>query len=354
MSNSTQFLNLLSPVQLGDLQLNNSVVMAPLTRCKADDDLVPTDEIAAYYERRADAGLIISEATIVMPNGQGYPNTPGIYSEAQVEGWKKVTDRVHEKGGKIFLQLWHVGRASHPVFLNGDLPVAPSAVPLTGRVHRGGGEEVQYGTPRALETEELAEYIEAFAQGAANAMEAGFDGVEIHGANGYLIDQFLHENTNLRTDNYGGSVENRARFALEIVDAVLARVSSKRVGIRLSPGGYFNDIETSEEDAETFKYVLKELEGRDLAYVHTGIFDDSMEFEPLGGRVTPFLRANYKGTVMGCGSYTPETADKALGNNVMDLAALGRPFIANPDLVARLKAGQELKEYDEATLDTLF
>lgn len=348
---NTSLKNLLAPVQLGDLQLDNSIVMAPLTRCKADDDLIPTEEIAAYYARRAETGLIISEATIVMPNGQGYPNTPGIYSDAQIAGWKNVTNRVHENGGKIFLQLWHVGRVSHPIFLKGNTPVAPSAVALSGRVPR---TELNYGTPRALETEEIPEYIEAFAQGAANAMEAGFDGVEIHGANGYLIDQFLHENTNIRTDNYGSSIENRTRFALKIIDAIIAKVPSRRVGIRLSPGGYCNDVETSVGDAETFKYLLKKLESRGLAYVHSGIFDNSTEFKALGGRVTPFIRANYKGIVLGCGSYTPETAENALMNHEMDLAVLGRPFIANPDLVTRLRNGIALAEYNEADLDTLY
>lgn len=351
MNNNPTTSPLFASYQLGDLQLRNSIVMAPLTRCKADDDLVPTEAMAAYYGKRAGAGFIIAEATIVLPNGQGYPNTPGIFSPEQIAGWRRVTDCVHENGGKMFLQLWHVGRVSHSSYLGGELPVAPSAVPMKGRIPRT--DDLQYETPRALETEEISDYANAYAQGATNAIEAGFDGVEIHGANGYLIDQFLHEQTNTRTDQYGGSPENRARFALEVVDAVATKIPSNRVGIRLSPAGHFNDIESRTSDADTFHYLLKELGSRNLAYVHSGIFDDSAEFDFLGGRVTEFLRKHYTSTVIGNGNYTPETAQAALQSEKFDLVALGRPFIANPDLVSRLENGLELVSYDESMLDEL-
>ena len=343
---------LLQPFRLSaDLELKNRILMAPLTRSMASDDLVPTEAMAAYYARRAAAGLIISEATIVRADGQGYPNTPGIWSDAQVEGWRRVTAGVHAAGGKIFLQLWHVGRVSHPVFLKGEAPVAPSAVALEGRVPRSA--DLQYGTPRALETDEIPALVEAYAAGAARAREAGFDGVEIHGANGYLIDQFLHAHTNRRTDAYGGSVENKLRFPLQVVDAVIERIGASRVGIRLSPGAYFN-MTGEARDAEVFKAFLQALESRGLAYVHAGVFDDSVTFDELGGQSTgAFLRDNYGGTLVGNGSYSAETGAAAVTDGRFDLLAIGRPFIANPDYVEKITAGEDLVPYDESMLTTL-
>ncbi len=346
---SEVFSNLFSPLQLGSLNLKNRIAMAPMTRSMADDALVPTAEMAAYYARRADAGLIITEATIVRPDGQGYPNTPGIYNEAQIEGWRQVTEQVHARGGKIFLQLWHVGRVSHPIYLNGELPIAPSAIPLTGRVPRAG---VEYATPRALDIGEIPGLVEAYAQGAGNALTAGFDGVEIHGANGYLIDQFLHHHTNRRTDAYGGSPERMARFALEVVDSVVAKAGSNRVGIRLSPGAYVN-VEGHPDDPPVFRYLLSQLERRELAYVHTGIFDDSMSFDYLGGSASAFLRENYKGNLVGNGSYTTEKAERAIADGAFDLVAIGRPFIANPDLIEKIRNGDPLNPYDESMLASL-
>jgi len=343
--------SLLSPARLGSLELPNRVVMAPMTRSMAGEGLVPTEATALYYARRAAAGLILTEATIIRPDGQGYPDTPGIYTPEQVRGWQAVTKAVHDAGGRIFLQLWHVGRVSHPHFLNGDLPVAPSAVALSGRVSRT--DDLQYGTPRALTSDEVSRLVEDFATATRNAREAGFDGVEIHGANGYLIDQFLHQQTNLRDDEWGGSPENMARFAVSVVDAVTAAWEPGRVGIRLSPGGYFN-IEGDPKDAAVFEYLLARLDERDLAYVHTGIFDDSMTFEELGGATaTEFLRSHYKGTLIACGSYTPETAAAALANEKFDLVAIGRPFIANPDLIDHIRSSADLVPYDAAMLTTL-
>lgn len=342
---------LFEPYRLNDtLTLKNRIVMAPLTRSKADDDLVPTEEIAAYYARRADAGLIITEATIVRADGQGYPNTPGIFNAAQIEGWRRVTDGVHAKGGKMFLQAWHVGRVSHPVYLDGALPIAPSAVPLSGRVPRH--DDLQYGTPRALDTEEIPSLVEAFAKGAANALEAGFDGVEIHGANGYLIDQFLHHHTNLRDDAYGGTIEKMTRFALDVVDAVVREIGSARTGIRLSPGAYVH-MEPDPRDAAVFRHLLAQLSQRGLAYVHTGIFDDGMTFDYLGGSATAFLRQHYQGTVIACGSYSAESAAKAIREEAFDLVAIGRPFIANPDYISKIQEDRELTSYDESMLASL-
>lgn len=341
---------LLDPTRIGSLDLPNKIVMAPLTRSMAGPGLVPTEAAARYYARRAAAGLIITEATIIRPDGQGYPDTPGIYSPEQIAGWRTVTDAVHAAGGRIFVQLWHVGRVSHPHFLGGALPVAPSVVPLAGRVPR---TDFEYGSPRALGALEIEDLIDDFATAARNAREAGFDGVEIHGANGYLVDQFLHHHTNRRTDAWGGTPERMAQFALSVVDAVTAAWESGRVGIRLSPGGYFN-MEGVAEDAAVFEHLLAELGKRDLAYAHTGIFDDSTRFDELGGATAgEFLRKRYRGTLVGNGSYSPETADAAVAEGRFDLVAIGRPFIANPDLVERVQRGDAIVPYDESMLATL-
>jgi 2,4-dienoyl-CoA reductase-like NADH-dependent reductase (Old Yellow Enzyme family) len=319
----------------------------------ATDDLVPTTKSADYYARRAEAGLIISEATIVRADGQGYPNTPGIFTPAQIDGWREITHAVHSQGGKIFLQLWHVGRVSHPVYLGGKQPIAPSAVPLSGRLRRSATENLEYGMPRALEAKEIPLIVQAFANGATNAIEAGFDGVEIHGANGYLIDQFLHYQTNQRTDEYGGNPKKNARFALEVIDAVVTRVGHERVGIRLSPGAHVH-LEGQVADVPTFKYLLQQIQQRNLVYVHTGIFDDSVVFDYLGSTATEFLRQNYVGTVIGCGSYSPEKAVQHIEAKKFDLIAFGRPFIANHDMVAKLRQGETLKAYAESMLEDLY
>ncbi|WP_462151283.1 alkene reductase [Pseudoalteromonas xiamenensis] len=331
------------------IELQNHILMAPLTRCMADDDLVPTDAMAKYYARRADAGLIISEAIIIRPDGQGYPNTPGLFSAAQVEGWKKVTAAVHEKGGKIFAQLWHVGRVAHPYFFGGDV-IAPSAIGVEGTVPRM--RDLQYVTPKAATVEEIKQLVSDYATAAKNAIEAGFDGVEIHGANGYLIDQFLHHASNARVDQYGGSPENMARFALEVVDAVTSAIGHDRVALRLSPGAYFN-MPADKQDREVFDFLIAQLNNVKLAYLHVGIFDDGMEFDYLDGRVSDYMRKVYQGTLVGVGGFTIESGAKAIEDKRFDLVAIGRPFIANPDLVAKAKRGDELVAYSDEMLTSL-
>ena len=265
---------LFRPIDLSSqLTLPNRIVMAPMTRSMATDELVPTDAMAKYYARRGEAGLIITEATIVRPDGQGYANTPGIYSRAQIDGWRRVTEAVHDAGGRIFLQLWHVGRVSHPFFLGGKRPIAPSAVALSGSLPRR--RDLEYGTPRELNEREIQTLIEDFAIAARNAMNSGFDGVEIHGANGYLIDQFLHFHSNRRTDGWGGDPERMARFPLAIVDAVLRETGEGRTGLRLSPGAYVH-MNGDSKDAKVFQFLLSRLDGQQLAYVHAGIFDDKI------------------------------------------------------------------------------
>ncbi|WP_025563004.1 alkene reductase [Psychromonas sp. SP041] len=342
---------LLSPFKLNDtITLNNRILMAPLTRCMSDEDLVPTQASVDYYARRADTGLIITEATIIRPDGQGYPNTPGLFTQKQIQGWKKVTEAVHAKKGKIFAQLWHVGRVAHPHFFDGDV-LAPSAIGVEGSVPRM--RELTYITPKPATLDDIQSLITDFAKAAENAIEAGFDGVEIHGANGYLIDQFLHYAANERTDQYGQTPENMARFALEIVDAVIAAVGNDRTSIRLSPGAYFNMTEDARDKA-VFDYLLPQLTDRKLAYVHGGIFDDSLKFDSLEGKTTSeYLRANYTGTLVGVGSYSYDSAKAAIEADKFDLIAIGRPLIANPDYISKVTSGGTLVEYSDEMLTEL-
>lgn len=343
--------NLFQPYALNNtISLANRILMAPLTRCMADENLVPTKEMAQYYGRRAEAGLIISEAVIIRPDGQGYPNTPGLFSPAQIEGWSTVTAAVHANGGKIFAQLWHTGRVAHPHFFDGGEVLAPSTVGVDGSVPRM--RELTYQIPKAASHEDIALLVKDYAQAAENAIAAGFDGVEIHGANGYLIDQFLHHDSNRRIDEYGGSAKNMTRFALEVVDAISTRIGNDRTGLRISPGAYFNMAGDS-RDRGVFDYFLAELEHRDLAFLHIGIFDDSMEFDYLGGRASSYVRANYSKTLVGVGSYSAATASAAIIDNKFDLIAIGRPFIANPDYVAKVRSGAELVAYSDEMLTSL-
>jgi N-ethylmaleimide reductase len=332
------------------LTLSNKILMAPLTRCMADNDLVPTQAMADYYARRADAGLIISEATIIRPDGQGYPNTPGLFTPAQILGWRTVTDAVHSKGGKIFAQLWHTGRVAHPHFFGGGKVLSASAQAVEGSVPRM--RELTYQTPTPASLAEIKQLVADYAQAAANAIDAGFDGVEIHGANGYLIDQFLHHESNRREDEYGQTPANMSRFALEVVDAITARIGADRTALRLSPGAYFN-MGADKRDREVFDYLLPELEKRTLAFLHIGIFDDAMEFDYLGGSASSYVRSIYQGTLVGVGSYTAQTGDAAIAADKFDLLAIGRPFIANPDYVARVRQGQELVAYSDTMLAEL-
>jgi N-ethylmaleimide reductase len=339
---------LLTPYTLNEkLTFPNRIIMAPMTRCANDDDLVPTTEMAAYYAKRANAGMIISEAMIIHPRAQGYPNVPGIFTDAQTEGWRKVVDAVHAEGGQMFAQLWHAGRIATAAFTpNGEAPVAPSPLPAPGRVRRAEGE-VPHDTPHALTLEEIHDMAEVYAQAAENAMKAGFDGVEIHGANGYLIDQFLHYDPNHRTDEYGGSPENNARFCLEVVDAVLKRVDNDLVGIRLSPAGYAQ-MEEDPRDGDVFRYLLPELSRRKLAYVHAAIMFDTVPYDYLDGlTVTGFIRKHYDGNTMGVGSYTPETAAPLI-DNTFDMIAIGRLYLTNADLVGKVARREELNPIDDA------
>ncbi|MFN6566616.1 alkene reductase [Dendronalium sp. ChiSLP03b] len=344
----TADINLFSPYQLGNLELPNRIIMAPLTRNRAEQGNVPHQLNATYYAQRASAGLIIAEATQVTPQGQGYPYTPGIHSPEQVAGWKLVTDTVHQQGGRIFLQLWHVGRISHPDLQpNGELPVAPSAIAPQGEASTYEGHK-PFVTPRALETSEILGIVEKYRQGAANALAAGFDGVEIHAANGYLIDQFLRDGTNQRTDKYGGSIENRARFLLEVTEAVTDVWGAERVGVRLSPSGTFNDMRDS-NPLETFGYAAQALNQFDLAYLH--IFEAIDADIRYGGMIVPtsHLRDRFTGTLIVNGGYTHEKGNAVLANKAADLVAFGTLFISNPDLPRRLAVNAPLNPPDQTT-----
>lgn len=314
--------------------------MAPLTRCRAAAGRVPTPLMAEYYRQRASAGFILSEATAVDPMGVGYPDTPGIWSAEQVEGWKLVTKAVHEAGGTILLQLWHVGRISHPIYLNGAAPVAPSAIAAAGHVSLVRPEQ-PYPVPRALEREEIPGVIAAYRRGAQLAREAGFDGVEIHGANGYLLDQFLQSASNLRTDDYGGSIENRARLMLEVTDAAIGVWGADRVGVHLAPRGDSHGMGDA-DPAATFGYVARELGARRIAFLcaREGLA------EP---RLGPMLKRAFGGVFIANQGFTAETAAQEIADGNADAVAWGKWFIANPDLPARLRQGTPLNVPDAST-----
>ena len=325
--------------------------MAPLTRNRAAAGNVPTEMNATYYRQRADAAFIVSEATQVAPKGQGYPRTPGIHSDEQVEGWKKVTDAVHDAGGRIFLQLWHVGRISHSLYHDGEKPVAPSPIPAKGEVITPELEMTSFETPRALETEEVTEVVAQYRRGAENARRAGFDGVEIHGANGYLIDQFLRSGTNERTDRYGGSLDNRLRFLREVTAAVTEEWDGDRVGIRLSPLSPFNDM-ADDAPAETFRRAAAAANEHDLAYVH--LVEPAEPKPPVAGSgevaaVFQGIRNAFDGALVANGNYDTDTATDAIERGYADLVAFGRAFLANPDLPRRLKEGLPINVPDEDT-----
>jgi N-ethylmaleimide reductase len=321
-----------------------------MTRSRADNPgNVPTDSVVKYYVQRASAGLIITEGSQVSPQGVGYINTPGIYSEEQVQGWKRVTDAVHAAGGRIYIQLWHVGRVSHPFFHSGELPVAPSAIKPEGvKAFTGQGFE-EVPTPRALELDEIPGVVEQFRLAARNAKRAGFDGAEIHGANGYLLDQFLQDGANQRTDEYGGTLENRARLVLEVVQAVVDELGADRVGIRFSPQGSSSIFDSN--PLATFSYVTEQLNRFNLAYLHVieALPGHPMARKPGTEPIAPALRGIFNGAFILNGGYTQETAEEALANNEADLIAFGVPFIANPDLVERFEQGAALNQPDFAT-----
>jgi len=333
--------NLFDPITIGDLTLKNRIVMAPLTRARAvGAGRVPNALMAKYYEQRASAGLILSEATAVTPQGVGYADTPGLWSDEQVEGWKLVTAAVHKAGGKIFAQLWHVGRISDPSFLNGDAPVSASAIAAKGHVSLLRPER-PYPVPRALETAELAGIVAAYKKGAANAKKAGFDGVEIHGANGYLLDQFLQDQTNQRTDQYGGAIENRARLMLEVTDAVIEVWGAGRVGMHLAPRRDAHDMGDS-NPAATFGYVARELGKRKIAFIcaREAVGEDS-----LG----PLLKKEFGGVYIANEKLTKQGAQALLDSGTADAVAFGKDYISNPDLVRRLQEDAPLNPWKAET-----
>ena len=340
--------HLLSPFRLGEFNLKNRLVMSPMTRSRAVDGNVPNPLAATYYAQRAAAGLIVTEATPVSPQGVGYIRTPGIYSPEQVAGWRQVTDAVHRAGGKIFAQLWHVGRISHPDFHGGALPVAPSAIAADGEVFTSRGP-TKMVTPRALEVKELPGIVAQFQKGAENAQAAGFDGVELHGANGYLLDQFLRDGANQRTDAYGGSIRNRARFPLEVTEAVVAVWGRDRVGYKVSPNSAFNSMSGSDPIA-TYSYFADELSRLGLLYLHAteGV---AGPMAPPAGTIlaAPMLRKRFAGALILNGGYDAYSGDAAVARGDADLIAFGVPMLANPDLPVRYAKHAPLNTPDQAT-----
>jgi N-ethylmaleimide reductase len=335
--------DLFSPISLGRITLPSRIVMAPMTRSRADADRAPHDLNVQYYSQRASGGLIITEATQISPQGIGYAATPGIHTQPQIDGWKRVTEAVHNEGGRIFLQLWHVGRISHPSLLSqGELPVAPSAIKPDGEVRTPDGPK-PYVTPRALTTDEIEPIVANYGQAAENAIAAEFDGVEIHAANGYLIDQFLRDGTNQRTDGYGGSLPNRVRFLREITQSVTEAVGADRVGVRLSPEGSFNSMSDS-DPAATFGAAVETLNPFGLAYLH--VVED-----PSG---VPFdwqaLRRAFDGPYMANSEFSKESGNEALAAGRADLISFGRPYLANPDLPERFAADAPLNAPNPDTL----
>jgi len=328
------------PLRVGALTLPNRVIMAPLTRCRSSAGRVPNELMLKYYVQRASAGLILTEATSVDPMGVGYPDTPGIWSDEQVAGWTKITAAVHAAGGRILLQLWHVGRISDPVYLDGALPVAPSAIPAPGHVNLVRPQR-PYATPRALELREIPGVVAAYRKGAENALRAGFDGVEVHGANGYLLDQFLQDSSNHRTDQYGGSLENRLRLPLEVTDAVVSVWGADRVGYHLAPRGDSNGMNDSNRPA-TFGGLATELGKRKLAFLCAR---ESLDEPRLG----PALKKAFGGVYIANQGHTPESARRLLAAGEADAVAWGKLFIANPDLPRRLQLGAALNEPDPSS-----
>jgi N-ethylmaleimide reductase len=335
---------LFEPIRVGKIKLDNRLIMAPMTRSRADDAGVQPAIAAEYYSQRASAGLIITEATNVSPMAKGYPRTPGIYTAEQVESWRQVTDAVHARGGKIFSQIFHTGRIALPDFLPGGAqPVAPSAVKAKGQSYTDEGMK-DFVTPRELTIAEVKQTVQDFAAAARNAIYAGFDGIELHSANGYLAHQFLGTNTNLRTDRYGGSQENRARFLLEVLDAMSAAIGAEKVGVKLSPSVPFNDMQDADAE-EFYPSVIRKLNERNLAYLHIG-FEETPTTEINWHRK---LRPLYRGVYFANGGFTRETGEKLLADADADAVVYGKLFLANPDLPERFKRNAPLNEPDQST-----
>ncbi|MCP5282892.1 MAG: alkene reductase [Rhodoferax sp.] len=338
---------LFDALRLGPLTLPNRILLAPLTRTRAGLEHLPNDLMAEYYAQRASGGLLITECTMVAPGTSAFAAEPGIYSPAQVAGWKKVTDAVHARGGRIFMQIWHAGRAAHPAMNDGAENVSSSAIAIDGDVHTPKGK-LPNAVPRALALEEIPTVVAAYAQGARNAIEAGFDGVEVHGANGYLIDQFLRDSANKRTDGYGGSLENRARFLFEVLTAVTAAIGAERVGLRLSPLNSYNSMIDS-DPIGLIGFLAERLNAFKLAYLHVMRSDF---FQAQKGDVMTVARANYQGVLIGNMGYTPAEAEQAISEGKLDAVAFGTAFLANPDLPERIQAGAELNQPDPGSFYT--
>lgn len=336
---------LFDTLKVGEIELKNRIVMAPLTRSRANDDGVQPEFTVDYYTQRASGGLIITEATNVSPMAKGYVRTPGIYTPEQIASWKKVAESVHANGGEIFMQIFHTGRIALPDFLPDNAqPVAPSAVKAAGQNYTDTDGLKDLVEPRELTSDEIVQIVKDFATAAKNGIEAGFDGIEIHGANGYLIQQFLSTNVNLRTDEYGGSIENRSRFLLEVVDAVIEAIGGKRTGLRLSPGGEFNDIKETDAE-ELYDYLISELNKRELAYLHIGTFDQNRDWHPL-------IKPKYNGVYFAGVGFDKARGEKTLTDGVADAIVYGKLFLANPDLPERFKRGSELNAPDDSTFYT--
>ncbi|WP_413568387.1 alkene reductase [Bdellovibrio sp. HCB117] len=333
---------LFEPLKLGPYTLKNRIIMAPLTRSRAvGEGRIPNDLMTKYYKQRSSAGMILTEATAVTPMGVGYAHTPGIWSKDQVNAWRKITDAVHAEGGVIFMQLWHVGRISDPMFLNGELPVAPSAIKPKGHVSLVRPLK-EYVTPRALDLHEIKEVIEAYKVGAANAKEAGFDGVELHAANGYLMDQFLQDSTNKRTDEYGGPIENRARLLLEVTDALISVWGADKVGVHLAPRRDSHDMGDS-TPAQTFGYVAEELNKRQIAFIFTREYEGE-------DSLTPMIRQKFSGVLIANEKMTKESGEQVIATKKADAVSFGRWFISNPDLPKRLLLNAPLNELNPQTI----
>lgn len=338
-------MKLFEPLKLGAITLPNRIVMAPLTRCRAGEQHIPNELMATHYVQRASAGLIIAEATMVQEHHSAFWKEPGIYNEAQILGWQKVTNRVHQAGGKIFLQIWHGGRACHPLLNGGRQPVAPSAIAITNdEVHTPEGKK-SYVVPRELRDDELPAIVAAFGQATENAKHAGFDGVEIHSANGYLLDEFLRDGANKRTGAYGGSIPNRARLLLEVIDKVCTTWSNENVGVRISPLNSFNSMIDSDPVALSI-WLAKRLNECQLAYLH--VMRSDFYQQQSGDVLTP-IREHYHGTLIGNMGYLAQEAEDAISTNQVDAVAFGVPFISNPNLVDRIKNGVAWTEADPAT-----
>ncbi len=338
---------LFTPLQVGRLTLPNRILLAPLTRTRAGTEHMPNDLMAEYYAQRASGGLLITECTMVAPNTSAFIAEPGIYSDAQIEAWKKVTSAVHAKGGRIFMQIWHAGRAAHPDIYNGVATVSSSAHAIEGEIHTPKGK-VPHAVPHALSADEIAAIVAAFAQGAKNAIAAGFDGVEVHGANGYLIDQFLRDGANLRTDGYGGSLDHRARFLFEVLTAVCAAIGADRVGLRLSPVNSYNSMKDSDPLAY-IGFLAEKLNAFKLAYLHVMRADF---FGIQKADVMPVAREKYTGVLIGNMGYTPQEAEQAIVEGKLDAVAFGTAFLANPDLPERILQNAPLNAPDSTTFYT--